>query len=791
MRKILFFNILFFSFLFSQQEFTTQPEISEVYENQAVTIKLDVSQEYEVQQAFLYYRTFGKVELSVIDMNIQGNTISATIPPDYVVFPYIEYYIKILTTNGTVITYPFRGEAGNFVRINVKKKEQINEQIIILSPTSDEPITRNEFFLAVSLLRVSPKVQRQFTRIWLNDDEVTSLLVIDGDLIVLPQGSYKNLLTGLNNVKIVLYDSTNKPLSISNFTFQVVTEQVKQIVTAPKYRYSGGLKTESNYESMRVGNFNYNRLNLYFTGKYGILNSNLNVYLTNEEKPTLQPQNRFLLAMDIGVLKFFVGDHYPSYPDLIMNGKRLRGFTGKFELGFFNLQASYGEITRKIEGELIQTYSRDSAVIGSDIIPIDSAKFGQPFARVKLGTYQRKLFVIRPYFGLGQKFQLGFTYLHSKDDLNSIQFGARPKENVVVGSDLTIGIDNQRILFKAQGAFSIFNNDISTGNFTDELIDSLFGSGKPFGGDPELIKKVRDIGKNFITINQFISPLNPQELPTLAADVMFSMNYFGNYLRTSYIYRGNEYSSFGQNFLRNDIKGFQILDRLGLFENRVFLSVSFENLNDNLQKTKITTTNYRNFESSISLYLRRNFPNLTFGYSNYKVNNDIDPATADSIRLMSYLNDVTNQFSISSNYDLRWKVLHRVFLNVITSRKRDYTYKNLSAKFLSVNFSIQNFWTKKFNTFLGSTISSSEVSTSKYNYYAFNVGTRLNSFDDKLKTTFSVSPTFGNLKRTILDLSNQYFLLKNFSLNLNIRYLFNVKPVKNESIVNFFAQYEF
>jgi hypothetical protein len=430
-------------------------------------------------------------------------------------------------------------------------------------------------------------------------------------------------------------------------------------------------------------------------------------------------------------------------------------------------------------------------VIGSDIIPIDSAKFGQPFARVKLGTYQRKLFVIRPYFGLGQKFQLGFTYLHSKDDLNSIHFGARPKENVVVGSDLTIGIDNQRILFKAQGAFSIFNNDISTGNFTDELIDSLFGSGKPFGGDPELIKKVRDIGKNFITINQFISPLNPQELPTLAADVMFSMNYFGNYLRTSYIYRGNEYSSFGQNFLRNDIKGFQILDRLGLFENRVFLSVSFENLNDNLQKTKITTTNYRNFESSISLYLRRNFPNLTFGYSNYKVNNDIDPATADSIRLMSYLNDVTNQFSISSNYDLRWKVLHRVFLNVITSRKRDYTYKNLSAKFLSVNFSIQNFWTKKFNTFLGSTISSSEVSTSKYNYYAFNVGTRLNSFDDKLKTTFSVSPTFGNLKRTILDLSNQYFLLKNFSLNLNIRYLFNVKPVKNESIVNFFAQYEF
>jgi len=786
---------IFFSMLlslFAQQEFVNLEEQQEVFENQPIKIKLDLFENVDVQQAFLYYRTFGRVELSVIDMNIQGHTISATIPPDYVVFPYVEYYIKVLTTKGEVLNYPYRAsESGNFYRVNVKKKEQINETVIILSPDPEEPVTRDKFFLAISLLRVSPKVKKEFTRIWINEDEITPLLSFNNDLIYLPQGRYKNLITGNNNLKIVLYDSTGKPLSISNFNFRIVSVEEKVVIQQRKFKYNGLAKVESNYESMRTGNFNFNRLNAQFSGNYGNINSSLNLFVTSEEKSYLQPQNRFLLNFDADFFKFSLGDHYPLYPTLIMNGKRLRGITGSLEFGFFNLQVSYGEITRKVEGELLQLFSRDSAVIGSNVIPVNSAKFGQPFARVNLGTYQRKLFAIRPYFGRGKNFQLGFTYLHSKDEVNSINFGARPKENVVVGSDLLIGIDNQRILFKVQGAFSLINNDISTGNFTDKIIDSLFGEGKPFGGDPGLIKKVRDIGKNFITINQFIVPLNPQELPTLAAEASFSLNYFGNYLRTAYIYRGNEYISFGQNFLRNDIKGLQVMDRIGLFENRVFLSVSYENLSDNLQKTKVATTNFQNFESSVSLYLRKNLPNLTIGYSNYKVKNDIDPVTADSVRRISYLNDLTHQISFSSNYDLRWKVLHRIIVNVVSSRKKDYTFRNLSASFLSMNFSIQNFWNRRFSTFWGTTISNSKISSSKYEYYSFNAGTRINSFNDKLRTTLSINPSFGNLKRTIIDFFNQYYLRQNFSVNLNVRYLFNAKPLKNESIINFTAQYEF
>ncbi len=173
-RAFVLFNLFLVASIFPQQEFINLEEQREVFENQPVQIKLDVVENVEIQQAFLYYRTFGRVELSVIEMNIQGHTLTATIPPDYVVFPHIEYYIKVLTTKGNVLSYPYKAsETGNFYRINVKKREQTDETIIILSPDSEEPITKDEFFLAISLLRVSPKVRKEYTRIWINNDEVT------------------------------------------------------------------------------------------------------------------------------------------------------------------------------------------------------------------------------------------------------------------------------------------------------------------------------------------------------------------------------------------------------------------------------------------------------------------------------------------------------------------------------------------------------------------------------------------------------------------------------------------
>lgn len=789
----LLFNSL--CLVFGQDTYISHQQPTNIFEYKNVELHFDILQPIDLKQVFLFYRNSSSLEFVILELNFQGSTIFGTIPSRDVLSPYIDYYLKIITSDGRVINYPSNAtQTGNYLRIFVSKSEQqmlYEEKVILLNPASDESVGIDQFFVAFSLLKVSDNVQKNFTRVWINNKDITRLLKFDGDLIYTLPGTYKNLKSGANILKILLFDSNKNPIHTNEYRFDVLSGASIAGRTRTLFKYSGSTQLESSHENMRNGNFNFNRLTANFISNYGILNSKLYLYITNEERPYLQPQNRYLLSVDMDFFKLFAGDHYPVYPSLIMSGKRLRGVTGTLELGIFNVQVSYGDITRKIEGELLQLYSRDSAIMGSNIIPIDSAKFGYPFGKVNLGTYQRKLFAIRPYFGRGRNFQLGFTYLHSKDEMGSINFGARPKENLVVGTDLLIGIDDQRILLKAQGSMSILNNDISTGNFTDKLIDSLFGEGKPFGGDPSFIKRVRDIGSKFITINQFIIPLHPQELATLAGEVLFTLNYFGNYLRTSYIYRGNDYNSFGQNYLRNDLKGFQVMDRLGLLDNKLLISVSFERLNDNLQKTKIATTAFQNFESSISIYPRLNFPNLTFGYSRFKVQNDIDPFTTDTIKYQSQLNDVTHQFMLSSSYDLRYYVLHRIFFNLMTNKKTDYTFRNQSAQFLNFSFNVQSFWKKSLQSFFGITSSSSKISNSKYEYLTLNLGGRFISLKEKLKTTFAVNPSLGDLKRTIIELYNQYSLTKNFSLNFNVRYLINAKPIKNESILNLFASYEF
>ncbi len=209
-----------------------------------------------------------------------------------------------------------------------------------------------------------------------------------------------------------------------------------------------------------------------------------------------------------------------------------------------------------------------------------------------------------------------------------------------------------------------------------------------------------------------------------------------------------------------------------------------------MQKTKITTTHFRNLESSISIYPRPNFPNITLGYANFIVRNDIDPLTADSIKRLSLLDDITHQISFSSNYDLKLKTLQRIFMNVVMSRKQDRTYKNLSVKYLSTNFSLQSFWKKNFHTFIGATLSISDLTTSKYEYYSLIFGARVSNYSGKLRSTFSINPSFGNLKRALFELLSQYYLFQNFSLNFNMRYIINTKNIKNESILNLLARYE-
>ncbi len=765
-----------------------------VYANQPAKITAALYQSANVSQIILYYKSFGSTEFLTSEMMIVGNSASSTISEEYVSLPFIEYYFRIIMRDGTEQVHPAGAPINaNPLQLVVQEKydPMLYEEIIFLTPVAGEKISPTGFLLSVSIYRASLAVNRPATKIFLDEIDLTNQVLITDDIILLPP---ENLTTelplGKHIVKVVLFDTTGAEYYSSSLTFEVVSPEFADERQKKDYGYKVSLAGESRHENLKTANYNFNRLTANLSGNYGSYYSSLLLYVTSEEKKYLQPQNRFLATIGSNWIKLSYGDNYPKFPSLIMDGKRLRGFSGNLMLGAFNLQASYGEINRAIEGKLLQTYSRSDAKLGTNIIEIDSAKYGQPFGQVTLATFNRQLFALRPYFGSGESFQLGFSYLHSKDDMGSVEFGARPKENVVVGTDLFIGFDEQRMTLRGQAALSLMNNDISTGNLSDKLIDSLFGEGKSFGGDPEQIKTLRDIAGKFITVNQFISPLNPLELPTLAAEGTFSMNYFGNYLRATYLYRGNEFMSFGQNFTRNDVQGFNIYDRLGIIQNRVFLSIGYERLNDNLQNQKIATTTFENIDASISLFLRMDFPNITIGYSKFSAANDLSKTDPDSIKRLSYIDDVTNRISFTSSYDFFWGIRHRAMLSVLTSQRDDNSFINSDAAYTSVLLNLQSQWDNKLTTFFNPSINLSNISNKDFNYYSISIGGRYRLLDDKLELTGILIPTFGDFQRMVVESIAQYFILRNFSVNLYTRYITNQKPIKDETIIGLSTKYE-
>ncbi len=790
-KTLLFFLFFFNQLLFGQFEnFDYKTNPPEVFENQNFSLIIELLEFENVNQAVLFFRGFGEGDFISKEMIIQGNSLIVEIDGRDVKPPFIDCYVKGLTENGVEFTYPQKAfETKNFIRIDIKNKTEQSGELILLNPVQDDILTKEEFFIAFSILRVKESLDLTKIRIMLNELDISRLIQISDDLVYIPQGSQFELKTGVNSLKIFLYDKSGNLLKELSVLFQIISEIQKKEFEKIKFVLNGSAELNLSNENLRFGSNNFNRLNLLVNSNYGSIFSNANVFITNEEKSFLQPQNRFSFLLYNNWFKLNIGDHFPSFPSLILSGKRVRGFGTDIKLGFINFQATYGEITRKIEGNLLTLIKRDTIVLDPNLIKIDSIKYGQPFGLVRFGNFSRKIFAVRPYFGSGENFQLGFTYLHSRDDENSIEFGSKPRENLVIGSDLFLGFDNKRIQFNFQGAFSFLNNDISLGNISDSTLDSLKNNNN-LGIDADLLRKIRDLLGNFITVNQHISPLNPHKLPTLALETGLSLNYLGNYFKGNYTYIGNDYSSFGQNFIRTDIKGFQILDRISLFENRVFLSLTYERLNDNLQKTKITTTTFNNYETALSLYLRNNFPIINFSFSNFDTKNDIDQFTNDSLSLMNMINDNIKVFNFSSSYDLKYFIKHKLSFNFINSSKTDRTPKDFSSKFNSFNFSIQNIWKKDLNTFIKTTFSNSKIKNTDFDYFSITLGGRLSLFENKLTNSASLSVFSGDLKRSVLDLSARYSFMKNLYSNFNLRYIFNSSNIKNESIINFSLRYE-
>lgn len=796
-RKIFSVLIIFFSFAVQINaqisSYVSSVTASDVQEGQEAEININFFQTQGLSRVLLAYRVFGESEYKETEVLVSGVNGRAIISGDFTSPPFIEYYLILDKTTGPSETYPmgFPYESAP-LQLKVRSASPKDAEVIIMSPEKNTQVAANEFFVSISLLRASDEIDKSATKIFIDNTEITSLALFADDLIIFSGENFPQTLSlGGHLLRVELYDKSNQLYHSVSSRFTILsTEQA--IAAKDRINYRANVTGESRNENVQKKSNWYNNITLDAYADYQSWEAKANIYVTSEEKSYLQPFNRYSLSVRNSWLNLDFGDNFPQYPSNILSGKRVRGFNGAINLGYINLQVTLGEINRGIEGELVQTLRSDDPRTDFNIIPIDSTKYkddlGNPSKKgiVNIGTYTRDIFAIRPSFGSGENFQLGFTYLHSKDDPKSIEFGIKPQENLVLGSDMVIAFDDQRVMFTAQGAFSLLNKDIATGELKDDLIDSL---AKAIGVSASTFRTIRDGLGSFITVNQFLTPLNPQELPTVAAEAAVSFNYFGNFFKAGYQYRGNEYTSFGQNFLRTDIAGISLTDRLRLLQNKLFLSVTYENLSDNIQDIKTTTTNFQNISTSVSYYPRVDLPSFTLSYATYQTKNDA-PEIVNSILNIAYVNSVTSRTGFQVAYDFFYKFRHQASFNVSYTSGDDKTFRDYDITNLSLFLVNNTTWNDRLSSNLNVSINQSEVAKNSFNYTTLGLGGRYSLIKDKWNINASLNPSFGDLKRNLFELASQYFVMKNLNLQLNVRFI-NYSGGFNDTIFGLATNYSF
>ncbi len=770
---------------------------AEVRAGQPVHVTATLSRTDGVDHAVIVYRAFGESEYRRADMDIRGTSATATLPASVAVVPSLEYYIVFVLTNGTYETYPLSDSRDPFsippqrtMRIAVQSGVGIESQVIFLSPDVDLPLSPDDVVISFSLLRADSVVDRPATKVFLDGADITPKVVLSGDVgVVSPDNVGLSLTPGPHHVQVGLYTFSGNLYRTASLTFEVSGMNFAAVPQPGKISYSASVALESRREEVDTVGTWYNRGSIRLGAKYGDWRFVANTFLTSDEKSDRQPQDRFFVGVESRWGKAGYGDLTPSFPDLILSGKRVRGLHASLTLGVFNLDVSEGQITRGIEGQLITTLP--DSLLSSAQAADPSAAYAQIspglWGKYNFGTYQRNLFAIRPSFGSGETWQVGFTWMKSTDDTESIATGSHPQENLVLGTDMVVRLDKRRIELSAQGAFSAYNSDISSGNISDERIGQLFPN------DSANVRQVRDILSRFIIVNEYLRPLSLKRLSTAAGDVALQLRYFDNVFRLSYLYRGSDYTSFGQSFIRKDVQGYNVNDRVRLVDNALLVTAGFEQLQDNTSHTKPATTVYSTLTTAVSYSPNSSLPSFTVGYNRYDNSNGLNTLGPDSLNAIS---DVTNRIFLSTSYDFQFVADHRISMNVSSSDRTDATTRALSVNAATVGLSLDTRYRVPLTTTVDIAMNFNQLPGAypgaprqRLDYATLGFQGRYEIIASILSAQAVISPSFGDFSRTVFNLDTEWSFYPSMRLIGEFSYFKNPGS-SDENFVSLRYQYE-
>jgi len=800
LRKLIFIFPLIAGVAFSQAKILHSPP-RDIYTGNAVLIEAIIDKQIaEIRGVKIFFREAGQDAYLEDDMNEIMGVYKYNIPAKFVTDNGLEYLIIAEFGDGSMAAFPEVDPYNVPMFLTVRRKIATDEfgknapiadlqggtpsDAIILSPEEAQIVASVEVVIAVSLFNAR-NIALNTIKVELDGIDVTGIAQIAEDLIV---ARPKNLPPGLHTIRISFANQNGVAYNPLLWNFTVVGS----IAEAQKvFNYNGRVNAEVNSEQVRGISQNIQQMTAVFNGSYDWLKFQANTYVTSEEDPAKQPRNRYTVGLSSNYFEANFGDVNAQFSEFGLRGKRVRGIEARLKLKYFNLHIVSGETQRSIAG----TISDTANTLSSGLLEYSRTGY----------TYGQRLLAIRPYFGTGQHFQLGFNFIKVRDDTLSVNRemggifikgdtlismnGVNPQDNIVIGSDLKLALDNKRFVWTNAVALSMLNRNITGGAFTKNDTLPLGDVNFPIstlGFDPSSLD-------NIFIINQYMYPILPivfdslenvknplvklkvndstylafgmkevLNMPSTAFKSTVILNYFNNYLVVKYQHVGGSFISLGNPYMRNDIQGFGVSDRIRLLQSKVILNISYEQNRDNVNNDKNSTTTTTSFLAGLSLFLGENLPRIDLNTMQYGRKNDV--AKLDTTWLGSTPADT---FSVKdnreSNLTIRQdiRISHNVeFMNVkntlnlswansdrsdrVNDRLPGYIFSSMKTSLVSFSVNSNFPFPLKTNIRFSRNHSESGMTAEPYDFVSFGLQGQYDLFNGHLGTIAGYGITNGS-----------------------------------------------
>lgn len=660
MRKVFLFSIylMFCSSLFSSSSYF---DIDHQVPEQVIigeTLNLEVSNLNTTQAIYdarVFYKNQGMAEYKSIKMQQKGYIFSANISTSKMEAGELEYYFAFQTV-GSINYYPEQSPELNPFHVSLLASNSSSTQqepgggmdILLLSPELDEIISPDDFIIAISI-PISPDEMSSYRfSLLLSGIDQSDLLEQEGNLIMF---SPKMIRGGLHNAEFKVFDQNNQVVGEKSFSFQVSA--------APSMNKGLNTRTsvfaDNRYHSISESSENLFRGGLSHTSSYQKFDFQALILVSSEESYDRQPVNQYggqLRYNFTPTMNLYLkgGDFSTNYDQLVFWEKRVRGIGVGYNSKFFDLDFTYGQTKKAVEGES----KGDSSQIN--------------------GTYKQSFMAIQPTFKYADYFSWGFNLVNGKDDPNSIQFGGNPKEALVLGTTIGLNLHSNRIQFLGSVQASMKNED-AVGKVDFDTLADRYDINEDDRDAAETLYNFFD-NTGFLTLSQGLSPF-----PSVAMRFQTQLKYLNQVFQFTYKNIEAEYTTPGNPYLMKDVRGFYINDKIRLVSNQLFMNIYFNSYEDRISQGNGKTDNAQ-YGATISYYPHKNLPGVSITYGKHNRENGFakESIVPDTTFFQRIEDTETQRINFSTSYKFTTgNIKNNATIGYSNYSRDDNVYKDLFA----------------------------------------------------------------------------------------------------------------